>query len=130
MPRSSNNFDTVRTIGLAFPGVEESTAYGNPALKVEGKILACLPTHRSAEPDSLMVRVNFDDRAALLAEAPDVYYVTDHYLSYNAVLVRLRRVNSDLLRDLLGMAYKFVTAQSPRRSRSQARKVRTKRKMC
>jgi len=128
LPRSANNFDTVRTIGRAFPGVQESTAYGAPALKVQGKLLACLPTHRSAEPDSLMVRVGFDDRAELLAEAPDVYYVTDHYAGYNAVLVRLHRVNPDVLRDLLGMAYKFVTAKSPSRSRSQPRKVRSKKK--
>ena len=41
---------------------------------------------------SLVVRVDFDDRAELLAAAPDVYYVTDHYLDYNTVLVRLSRV--------------------------------------
>ena len=39
------------------------------------------------------------------------YYVTDHYLNYNAVLVRLSRVTPDVLRDLLGMAHKFVTAR-------------------
>jgi hypothetical protein len=110
---STKNFDMVRKIGLALPGVEESTAYGAPALKVRGKLMACVPTHRSAEPGSLMVRVGFDDRAELLAAAPDVYYVTDHYLGY-AVLVRLSRVTPDVLRDLLGMAHKFVTAQTAR----------------
>ncbi len=39
-----------------------------------------------------LLRVGFDDRAELLAAAPDVYYVTDHYLNYSAVLVRLSRV--------------------------------------
>ncbi len=39
-----------------------------------------------------------------------VYYVTDHYASYTAVLVRLSRVNH-ALRDLLCMAYKFVSQQ-------------------
>jgi hypothetical protein len=112
--RSTINFDTVRKIGLALPGVEESTAYGSPALKVRGKLLACVPTHRSAEPGSVAVRVGFDDRAELLAAAPDVYYVTDHYLDYNAVLVRLSRVTPNVLRDLLGMAHKFVTARRRR----------------
>ena len=60
---------------------------------------------------SLVVRIDFDNRAELLAAAPDVYYVTDHYLNYNAVLVRLSRVTPDVLRDLLGMAHKFVTAR-------------------
>ena len=74
---STINFDTVRKIGLALPGVEESTAYGSPALKVRGKLLACVPAHGLAEPGSLVVRVGFDDRAELLAADPDVYYVTD-----------------------------------------------------
>src|SRR6266446_10179255 len=127
MPRSTINFDTVRKIGLALPGVEESTTYGSPALKVHGKLLACIAVNRSAEPGSLMVRVDFDDRAELLAADPDVYYVTDHYVPYNAVLVRLSRVNPDVLRDLIGMAYKFVTrnmAPHPpsRKPRKAARK--------
>jgi len=119
---STINFDKVRKIGLALPGVEESTAYGSPALKVRGKLLACVPTHRSAEPGSLAVRVGFDDRSELLAAAPDVYYVTDHYLGYSAVLVRLSRVPPDVLRDLLGMAHKFVTGDTARRSPSRHRK--------
>ena len=114
MPSSRIDFDTVRKIGLALPGVEESTAYGSPALKVRGKLLACVPAHRSAEPGSLVVRVDFDDRADLLAAAPDVYYVTDHYLNYTAVLVRLSRVTPNVLRDLLGMAHKFVTGRRGR----------------
>ena len=121
MRRSIINFDTVRKIGLTLPGVEESTAYGVPAFKVRGKLLAWVPANRSAEPASLVVRVDFDDRAELLAAAPDVYYVTDHYVGYNAVLVRLSRVNPDVLRDLLGMAYKFVT-----RKASEGRKERRK----
>ena len=109
MPRSTIDFDTVRKIGLALPGVEESTAYGSPALKVHGKLLAGIAVNRSAEPGSLGVCVDFDDRAELLAADPDVYYVTDHYVPHNVVLVRLSRVNPDVLRDLLGMAHKFVT---------------------
>jgi hypothetical protein len=117
MPRSTIDFNTVRKIGLRLPGVEESTSYGFPALKVQGKLLACVPANPSAEPDSIVVRIDFDDRAELLAAAPDVYYLTNHYLDYSAVLVRLTRVNPELLRDLLGMAYKFVTANVVRRSR-------------
>lgn len=120
MLRGTINFDTVRSIGLALPGVEESTAYGQPALKVRGKLLACVAAHRSAEPNSLVVLVDFDDRAELLAADPDVYYVTDHYVGYTSVLVRLSRVNPDVLRDLLGMAYKFVTRNAV--PRSSARK--------
>jgi len=122
------DFDVVRDIGLALPGVEEGTAYGVPALKVGGQLLACVPANRSAETNSLVVRVSFDDRAALLTEAPDVYYVTDHYAGYEAVLVRLSRVDRDVLRDLLGMAHTFVTRKAAARSPARKRRTRTKRK--
>lgn len=115
----------MRNIGLALPGVEESKAYGQPALKIHGKLLACVPAHRSAEPASLVVRMDFDDRAELLAAEPDIYYVTDHYVGYSAVLVRLSRVNPEVLRDLLGMAYKFVTRNAaPRSPAPRHRKLR------
>lgn len=130
MPKTTIDFDTVRNIGLALPGVEESTAYGSPALKVRGQLLACIPVNRAAEPNSLVVRVDFDDRAELLAGDPDVYYLPEHYVGYSAVLVRLSRVNRDVLRDLLGMAYKFVTrnasprSSSPRRQTPRTSKIR------
>ena len=127
MPRSTIDCNTVRDIGLALPGVEESTAYGSPALKVHGKLMAGIAVNRSAEPGSLGVCVDFDDRAELLAAAPDIYYVTDHYVPYNVVLVRLSQVTHDVLRDLLGMAYKFVTAKmSPRSPWRKPRKAARK----
>ena len=128
MPRSTINFDTVRNIGLRLPGVEESTAYGQPALKIHGKLLACLPAHRSAEPASLVVSVDFHDRAELLAAAPDVYYVTEHYVGYSSVLVRLSRVTPDVLRDLLRMAHKFVTRNAAPRWPAQKRRKLARRK--
>jgi hypothetical protein len=107
------DFDTVREIARGLGDVEESSAYGSPALKVRGQLLTCIPINKSAEPGSLMVRIDFDRRAELLAADPDVYYVTDHYVNYPSVLVRLSRIHPDALRDLLGMAWRFVTAKKP-----------------
>jgi hypothetical protein len=116
MAKRALTFDAVRKIGLALPGVEAGAAYGSPALKVRGKLLAGIPVNRSAEPGSLMVCVDFDDRAELFAAAPDIYYLTDHYRPHPAVLVRLSRIDAGMLRDLLGMAHKFVTRKRPRAS--------------
>ena len=60
--------------------------------------------------------IPFEQRDELIAAQPDVYYVTDHYVNYPCVLVRLSRVHRDSLRDLLGMAARFVgeTAKKPR----------------
>jgi hypothetical protein len=113
MPTKKIDFDTVREIARGLVDVEESTAYGSPALKVRGQLLAAIAINKSAEPGSLMVRVDFAQRAELLAAAPDVYYVTDHYVNYPSVLVRLSRIHPDALRDLLAMAWRFVTAKKP-----------------
>ena len=67
MPRNKIDFDTVRRMALSLPDVEESTTYGSPALKVRGKLLTCIAVHKSAEPDSLAVRIDFEHRAELMA---------------------------------------------------------------
>jgi hypothetical protein len=115
MPAKKISFDTVREIGLALPDVEEGATYGSPALKVRGKMFACIPSHRSAEPDSLVVRIDFDRREELIAADPKTYYLKDHYLGYPCVLVRLTRIRRDELRDLLLMAWRFVSTSEKRR---------------
>src|SRR6476646_10492025 len=82
MPRKKIDFDTVRKLASALPDVEDASAYGAPAIKVRGKLLTCIPTNKSAEPDSLAVRIGIDQRAELVATAPEVYYFTDHYANY------------------------------------------------
>ena len=99
--------------------------YGSPALKVGGELLTCLATNKSAEPGSLGVRIDFDHRDALLAEAPETYYVTDHYVNYPVVLVRLSQIRIDELRDLLTSAWRFVTSEKKRSTSHPARKSDT-----
>ena len=115
-------FDTVREIVPELTGVEESTSYGAPSLKLRGKLLAGMAVNKSAEPNSLCVFIDFDQRDALIEEAPDTYYVTDHYVNYPCVLVRLSRVNRDILRDLLHAAWKFVSARAPNKRLPISRK--------
>ncbi len=114
MRRHAINFDTVREMGLMLPDVAESTTYGSPSLKVRGKMFACMAIHPSAEPNSLGVRIDFDQRAELIAADPETYYVTDHYVNYPAVLVRLSRIRPDALRDLLRMAWQHVSTRIKR----------------
>lgn len=111
-----NSFDPVSTIGLLLPGVRATTRYdGSPVLKLGGCFMAGLATYRSAEPDTLVVRVNLEERKLLLDEAPETYYVTDYYRRYPIVLVRLSRIDRDALRDLLSVS-KRLTSANVRRS--------------
>lgn len=110
--KKSVDFETVRKIALELPDVEESTAYGSPAIKVRGKLLTCIAINKSAEPDTLVVRIDFEQRDDLLSGAPDVYYLTDHYANYPSVLVRLSRIQPEALRDLLRASHRFVTTKT------------------
>ena len=60
--------------------MEVTTAWGQPALKVRGSMFVCIAAHKSAEPDSLVVMMDFDDRDALIEDDPDTYYLTEHYV--------------------------------------------------
>ena len=116
MPTRKIDFDAVEKLASGLAGVERSTMYGSPALKVRGQLLACIAVHKSAEPHTLAVRIDFDRRAEMIAADPDVYYLKDHYLNYPVVLVRLSRIHPDALRDLLGASWRIVTAKASRRA--------------
>jgi hypothetical protein len=114
-------FDAVRSVGLRLPDVEASIKYdGSPVLKAGGCFMAGLALHPSAEPDTLVVRCNADDRELLIEEAPDTYYVTEHYRPHPVVLVRLARIDRDALRDLLTSSWRLAIAKAPRRGRQRS----------
>ena len=116
-------FEDVASIGCTLEDVERTIAWGQPALKVRGKMFVCMAAHRSAEPNSLVVMMDRSDRDALIADAPDTYYLKDHYVNHSCVLVRLSRVRQDALRDVVVGAYRFVqnslTSKSSPRNRSR-----------
>jgi hypothetical protein len=119
MARAGKTFRDVEAIAAALPDVESTTTWGQPALKVRGKLFACMSAHKSAEPNTLVLKMGSDERDALIADAPDVYYLTDHYRSYPYVLVRLSRVGADALRELVTGAYRFTCAElSKKKSKS------------
>ena len=98
---SKIDFDDVVEIARSLPNVTISTSARGIALKTNGKLFACTATHRSAEPNSLMVRVDAEERELLLATEPDRYYLTDHYRGHPAILVRLEKTDKTALRILL-----------------------------
>ena len=115
MPRG-RTFKTVEAISRTLPDVEVTTSWGQPSLKVRGRMFACMASHKSAEPNSLVVMMDFADRDALIEDDPDTYYLKDHYLNYPCVLVRLSRVSADALRDLVAGAHRFVSARTRKKS--------------
>lgn len=102
-------FDDVTQVALTLPDVEASTKYdGSPVLKAGGVFLAGIATDESADADSLVVRIEIEDRHFLLEDAPDTYYVTDYYERYPVVLVRMEQLPQDALRDLLNVSWQLA----------------------
>ncbi|HEY7026578.1 MAG TPA: MmcQ/YjbR family DNA-binding protein [Gemmatimonadales bacterium] len=101
-------FEPVRRAATGLPEVEESTSYGTPSLKVRGKFL----TRLKEDGETIVLRVDFDSRDAMMRIQPEVFFITDHYRDYPAVLIRLKTVGRAQLRELLADAWRLVAPRS------------------
>jgi hypothetical protein len=102
-------WDEACKLGLALPGVEIGASYGTPALKVGGKLMARL----WEDGETLVLKgIGFDQRELLMEVEPDVFFVTDHYLNYDCVLLRLPRAEPAALQGLLDQIWR---AAAPKR---------------
>ncbi|MGA7840070.1 MAG: MmcQ/YjbR family DNA-binding protein [Candidatus Acidiferrales bacterium] len=113
-------FAAVRKFALSLDNVEEGPSYGTPGFRVGGVLF--LRFHQDGE--SLVVRTDFEQREELLAADRAAYYITDHYVNYEWILVRMACVHADALRDLLRWAHKSASAEkrhAPRRKKRAAR---------
>jgi len=102
------NFDDVREIAHALPGVVDGTSYGTPALKVGGKLIARM--HQNM--DCLVLRTDLLGREILMQSAPDAFFITDHYRDYPWILVRFGVVEKRALPDLIERAWRLVASKT------------------
>ena len=96
------DLQTVRQIALAFPGVEEGTSYGTPAFRIRGKLL--LRVHHDNQ--SIIVKVNLDEREMLVETDPAVFFVLDHYKNGPWVQIRLTNAGGASVRRLFEQAWR------------------------
>lgn len=108
--REPVTFELIRKLAHKFPAVEDGTSYGTPSLRVKGKFMARL----KEDGQSIVFRVTFDERDLLMKTRPGVFFITDHYLGYPAVLMRLSAASPEEAADVVGMAWRFA---APKRLR-------------
>jgi hypothetical protein len=87
----------VREFALVMPNVQERTSYGTPAFFVGRTLFARL----LPDGDCVVVKIDERDRELRMAADPDAFYITDHYLNYPMMIIRLSAVDEDDLRELL-----------------------------
>ena len=102
--RSPVTFETVRDIALAYPGVEEGTSFGTPALRVRGKFMARL----REDGETLVIKASEAEREFRMMVDPETFFITEHYRGYSAVLVRLARVGVEDLADLIEESWRWL----------------------
>ncbi len=111
--KSAVDYATVREVAISF--------------KAGGRLLACKAIHRSAEPESLVVRVGNGERDRMISTAPEIYYLTPHYVNSEAVLVRMGAIDRKGLLGLFEVARQFVTVktrQRPQAAEAQSSTIR------
>ena len=107
------SWDDVRRIALALPGAEETTSYGQPCFKVNGR-----PFVNTGRVEGAIVpRAPDEERDLLIGARPDAYFVTPHYVGWEAVLVRLDAVDGDELAGRLEDSWEFMSSKKPARNR-------------
>lgn len=111
--RIQQTLDDIVRFTLALPEVVESTSYGQPAMKRGEKLIFAL----RKDVQTLALVCSFEDRAALMAAHPETFFITEHYLNWPAVVVRLLNADRKILRGAVTAAWQ--------RAGSQARKKRS-----
>ena len=99
-----------KTRGL--PGVARATSYGTPSLKVGGKSFV-----RLKDSGTLVLLCPAEQKALLMEISPDIYFETEHYVGYPAVLIRLDAISDEELSLRLEDAWRFEAPQKLARER-------------
>jgi hypothetical protein len=105
------SWERVVQMGARFPGVQEGTSYGTPALRAGARGLMC---RMRTDPDALVLRVrDMGEREALLQGSPDAFFTIPHYDGHAMVLVDLARVDPEELAELIEDAWRI---RAPKRT--------------
>lgn len=96
-------------IALELPEIEESTSYGRPAIKVRGKFMA---GHNTQEKAFVLRLASVEEQAFLCEMAPTIYFITDHYKNYPAILARPGKLTKKEARGRLEKAWRLQAPKS------------------
>lgn len=89
-------FERLKQAARSLPDIVETTSYGTPALKVGKKLLT-----RVKDAQTAVVMCPLDEKEMLLQAAPGIYFETDHYKGWPALLIRMEAASDDELRHRL-----------------------------
>lgn len=90
--------DDIRSICLSLPEAFEQPYAGKPGFRVGKKLFARIRT----DPEALVVfRPSVQEKEALIAAEPEIFFEIPHYEGYDSVLVNMAEIEIDELREVL-----------------------------
>ena len=87
-----------RKIALSLPGASEGSHYGKPSIIIGGKFFCRI---HDKEEAVVLLTGSLEMRDVMLEAEPGLFYITDHYRNYPAILARLAALDKKTLKDLL-----------------------------
>jgi hypothetical protein len=106
-------WEDVARIAGALPEAEETTTYRQPCFKVNGRPFV----NTGHEPGAIVTRAPDEERDLLIRAKPEVYFVTPHYVGWEAVLVRLDAVDEEELTGRIEDSWEFMRSKKPKKAR-------------
>jgi hypothetical protein len=117
------SWEEVQRIALALPETAEKPSHETAAWRVKDKLFVWERPLRerdvkelgAAAPDGPILGARVEDlvaKEALIADEPELYFTTSHFDGYPSVLVRLDRIGSEDLEELIVEAW---LARAPKR---------------
>jgi hypothetical protein len=103
------NWKKLCELGRELPEVEEDTWYGTPALKVRGKGFVRL---KEDGENVVFVLDSVEEQEFLVGAKPSIYFITDHYRGWPAVLAHLSALRIAECRERLEHAWRVKAPRS------------------
>jgi len=109
MDAMASSFNRLRALldGLNLPDTSEGTSYGTPAFKVKERTFA-----RLKDSETLVAMIDSVRKEILMELAPEIYFQTEHYRGWSAILVRLPSIGDDELGRILQEAWRYKAPSS------------------
>jgi hypothetical protein len=95
------DWDSVAAFALSLPETEVSTSYGQPAIKVRGKMFVST----GHEAGSFHVRSPHEEKALLIETGPATFWQTPHYANWPGLLVRYGGADTDRVSVVIARAW-------------------------
>jgi hypothetical protein len=110
--------DRVRRLALALPGASEKLSHGEPTFFVAKRVFIMFANnHHSDGHTAIWIPAPPGMQAAMIAEAPEIYFKPPYVGVKGWIGVELPRVSDEILADLIRRAWQLTAPRAMLRPR-------------